>query len=167
MRLADGTDRVIQRPQLRSDLIGGKKDIEPFWALMSVLIDLIIEHVAHQVVTGTPFSPESETEIFLEKIAAKPRFRVYFSARTNTDIMLHFARSALPALGANGGNPSKLWNYDPSTIFKNCISAWVAGQIYSFVSLIIINARGPSNSLLFVQAFPVYYRVREPYDDGG
>ncbi len=79
MRQADGTDRHIRRPQLRSDLIGGEESMESFWALMSVIIDLVIEHVAHQVLTGTPFSPESETEVFLAKIAAKPRFpNVFF-----------------------------------------------------------------------------------------
>ncbi len=32
----DGTDLIVHRPKLRSDLIGGEKDIEPFWALMSL-----------------------------------------------------------------------------------------------------------------------------------
>lgn len=142
VRQADGTDRAIHRPRLRSDLIGGKKDIEPFWALMSVIIDLVVEHVAHQVLTGTPFSPESETEVFLEKIALKPRFKAYFTAATNTDIMLYFASSALPALGRDGGDPSELWDFEPSTIFKNCISAWVSAQIFAFVSLIVVDAHG-------------------------
>lgn len=167
MRQADGTDRHIRRPQLRSDLIGGEESMESFWALMSVIIDLVIEHVAHQVLTGTPFSPESETEVFLAKIAAKPRFRMYFSVQTNTDIMLYFALSALPALGKDGHHPAELWDFDISTVFKNCNAAWVAGQIYSFVSRIVVNAHGSSNSFLFVQASSVYYGLGKPHDDGG
>ncbi len=55
--------------------------------------------------------------------------------------MLYFASSTLPALGDNAQNPNNLWDFDVRTIFQNCISAWICGQIYTFVSYIIESRR--------------------------
>lgn len=144
VRQEDGTDVLVHRPALRSDLIGGTKDIELFWALMSIIIDLIIEHISHQIVTGTPFSPEGETEVFLSKITSKTKFKLYFTAASNTDIMEYFAQSVFAGLGGLDGNcpaASTLWDYSASSIFENCISAWVGCQVYLFVSQITVCVR--------------------------
>lgn len=135
----DGREILVRRPKFRSDLVGGEASVESFWTLMSNIIDLGIEHVSHQILTGTPFSLEGETEVFLYKIISNPRFRIFFTAYSNNPVMDFLARSVRELLTPPNTDPTAFWTYQEGSIFLNCKSAYVASQMFCFVSQIILN----------------------------
>ncbi len=45
---------------------------------MSVVIDLTIEHVSHQLLTGNPFSPEGEVEVFSREACVQVQVQILF-----------------------------------------------------------------------------------------
>lgn len=130
----DGTEVLIHRPTFRSDLVGGEEEVESFWTLMSIIIDLAIEHVTHQILTGTPFSPEGETEVLLYKLISKPRFRIFFTTFSNNNVMTFLASSVRGLLTPANLDPTAYWEFADGSIFQNCKSAYVASQMLCFVS---------------------------------
>lgn len=137
----DGTKILVYRPKFKSDLVGGEEAVESFWTLMSNAIDLGVEHASHQILTGTPFSLEGETKVFLYKIISKAHFRIFFAAYSNNPVMDSLASSMRELLTPPNTDPSAFWGFEDGSIFKNCRSAYVASQMFNFVSQIILNIR--------------------------